>query len=510
VGASRAVLAAAVIGFLPALVAAWFYDVKFAANRSPAITAGQASIVVLPFANMSADPQNEYFSDGIAEEITNALTRIDGLRVISRTSAYSFRGRHISAREIGDQLNVAFVLEGSVRRAENRMRMAIKLARTADDTVLWGEQYDRVLDDVFAVQDEVTRHIVATISSALALVPMKNVNRVRPARNLEAYDYYLLGRHEWNKRSEPGMRKALELFAESIELDPEYAPAYSGIADASALLASWNFALPTETYPRAVAAAERALALDETLAEAHASIGFIKYNWEWDWDGAVRELRRAIALNPSMENAYRWLSGFLAGIGRDAEALPIARQVVALDPLSVLPHMNLGIIHLLAARYDEAVNEFTCVTEMDPKFVRAYPFRASALAFSGRYEEALEAARLGVDLSRNHAIMRFVLGSCYMESGARDEGIAVLREVVPDLHGMYAAITHMYLGEEEQMYEALEQGIAERGDWMYSLGRQPWLARLRSKPRFQELLQKLNVAGDRARAAPPAITILGG
>lgn len=508
---------AAAIGFLPAMLLAWFYDLRLAsgfsrtseldAGRARAGVTGQASIVVLPFANMSADAQNEYFSDGIGEEITNALTRIDGLRVVSRTSAFSFRGKNVSTREIGDQLNVAFVLEGSVRRVENRIRMAVKLARTTDDSVLWSEQYDRVLNDVFAVQDEVTQHIVATITGALKLAPMKAHEKIRPPRNLEAYDVYLLGRHEWNKRSEAGMRKALELFERAIELDPEYAPAYSGISDASALLASWNFALPAEMFPRAVAAAERALALDERLAEAHASIGFIKYNWEWDWAGATRELRRAIELNPSLENAYRWLSGLLAGIGRDAEALPIAEQVVALDPLSVLPHMNLGIIHLLAARYEQAVNEFTRVLEMNPKFARGLGFRAAALVFAGRHDEALESARIAVDLSNNHPMMRFVLGSCLAVAGRGDAARLELRQVVPEVHGMYAAISHMYLGNEEQMYDALEKGIAERGDWMYSLGTQPWFMPVKSQSRFQELLRKINVTGDRTLAGAPALRI---
>ena len=257
-------------------------------------------------------------------------------------------------------------------------------------------------------------------------------------------------------------------------------------------------------YPRAVAAAERALALDEKLAEAHASIGFIKYNWEWDWAGAARELRRAIELNPSLENAYRWLAGFLAGIGRDKEALQIAEQVVALDPLSVLPHMNLGIIHFLAARYEQAVNEFSRVVEMDAKFARGHVFRAAALAFGDRHEEALDAARTAVDLSNNHAMMRFVLGSCLSLAGRREAARLELQRVLPEIHGMYAATAHMYLGNEDQMYDALEKGIAERGDWMYSLGNQPWFRPVKSQPRFQDLLRKINVAGDRTLAGPPS------
>jgi TolB-like protein/tetratricopeptide (TPR) repeat protein len=509
--ASKAVLATLAIGFLPALLLSWFYDLRLpgisrtrGAAAGPTDTTGQASIVVLPFANMSADPNNEYFSDGVGEDITNALTRIEGLRVVSRTSAYSFRGKNLSARDIGGQLNVAFVLEGSVRRIDNRIRMAVKLARTNDDSVLWAEQYDRVLTDVFAVQDEVTHHIVATISNALNLAPPQSLEKIRAA-NLEAYDLYLLGRHQWNKRSEAGMRKALDLFEQAVELDPDYAPAWSGISDASALLGTWNFALPTEMFPRAVAAAERALALDDGLAEAHASIGFIKYNWEWDWAGAERELRRAIELNPSLENAYRWLSGLLAGSGRDREALPIAEQVVALDPLSVLPHMNLGIVHWLAERYDSAVNEFTRVVEMDPRFARGHLFRAAALSFAGRHQEAMQAIDIALELSNRHAMMRFVRATCFQAAGRMDEARAQFQQVLPELHGLYAATAHMYLGNFEPMYVALDKAIAERGDWMYSLVTQPYLKQLRSQPRFQELLRTINVTGDRTLAGPPAV-----
>jgi serine/threonine-protein kinase len=258
-------------------------------------------------------------------------------------------------------------------------------------------------------------------------------------------------------------------------------------------------------YPRAVAAAERALALDERLAEAHASIGFIKYNWEWDWAGTTRELRRAVELNPSLENAYRWLAGFLAGAGRDAEALPVAEEVVALDPLSVLPHMNLGIVHFFATRYDQAINEFGRVIEMDPKFVRGYAFRGAALVFAGCHDEGIESARRALELSNNHSMMRYVMGSCLAVAGRMDEARLTLQQVLPELHGVYAAISHMYLGDEERMYEALEKGIAERGDWLYSLGVQPWLLPVRSEPRFRALLRTINVTGDRTSAGPPLV-----
>jgi serine/threonine-protein kinase len=479
------------------MVVSWFYDLKLPHSEprhAPAVAAdSRTAIVVLPFANMSGDPDNEYFSDGVSEEITNALTRIAGLRVVSRTSAYSFRGKDASAREIGDRLGVEFVLEGSVRRAGERLRMSAKLARVSDDSLLWSETYERVLDDVFAVQDEVTRKIVETISRTLLRTPMTLPEPVRAPSNLHAYDLYLLGRHHWNKRTEPGMRKALELFEQAVAIDPSYGPAFSGIADASAVLASWQFAEPADMYPKAVVAARRALDLDENLAEAHASLGFIHYQWDWDWDGAVRELHRAIELNPNLENAHRWLSAFLAGIGRYEEALPIALKVPTLDPLSVLPHMNLGIIHLLSARYDSALAEFERVMQMDPGFLRAGNFAGVALSFLGRHDEAVAITQRTAAAGKEHAINILPLGICLVRAGRIAEAREALDPIMPALPAFYHASVHASLQEEAAMYDELERGIAAHDDWMYSIGTQPWFREYRDQPRFKALMRQLNL-----------------
>jgi TolB-like protein/tetratricopeptide (TPR) repeat protein len=508
VGASKAVLAATIIGFIPAMVLAWIYDFKFgfgfsrtAARVGNAETnAGteQTSLVVLPFINMSAQPDAEYFSDGIADELMNALARIEGLRVVSRTSAYSFRGRQVSTREIGATLSVGFVVEGSVRRAGNRLRMSVQLARVSDESLLWSESYERVLDDVFAVQDEVTSRIVQTIGATLQLGHMAGQVPVRPARNLQAYDLYLLGRHHSKQRTEAGIRRALELFEQAVAIDPQFAPAYSGLADASALLASWQFANTADMYPRAVAAALKALQLDESSAEAHASIGFIKYNWEWEWDSAERELTRAIQLNPNLESAHRWLSGFLAGIGRDSEALPIAERVRALDPLSVLPRMNLGIIHFLAGRYEKAVAEVQQVLEIDANFARAYAFIAGALTLQERHDEAIAVARRGVEVRNGHSFMLLPLGMALAYAKRTDEARATLDSIKAELPPIYRAMAHTALGEDDDALDALELGYEEHADWMYSVGTQPWFRKYHTHPRFTALLRRLNLSGGRA------------
>jgi tetratricopeptide (TPR) repeat protein len=272
-----------------------------------------------------------------------------------------------------------------------------------------------------------------------------------------------------------------------------YAPAYSGIADASALLASWQFAASQEMYPQAAAAAQRAIELDPSSADAHASLGFVKLNWEWDWDGALRELGRAIELNPSHETAHRWLSAFLAGIGRDDDALRIARRAAELDPISVLPHMNLAIVHMLAGRYDESEAEFRYVLEKDPTFVRAVGFRAWTLSLLGRHDEALALARTAVELTNQHVIFLYMLGTCLARSGQMDEARKVFGPILNQLDPLYVATAHTAMGEESAALDALERCPEVRSDWMYSVGTQPLLRPYHSHPRFIALLERLHL-----------------
>jgi len=354
------------------------------------------------------------------------------------------------------------------------------------------------------VQDEITHSIVETITGALQLGHLRGATPVQQPRSLEAYDLYLLGRHHWYKRTDASMRHALELFQQAAAADPTYAPAYSGIADASALLASWQFASSAETYPQAEKAARRALELDPSLADAHASLGFVKLNWEWDWDGALHEFQRAIALNPSHETAHRWLSAFLAGIGRDEEAVPIALRAVELDPISVLPRMNLGIVHFLAWRHEDAEAEFRRVIEKDPGFVRAYAFLACSLSFLGRHDEAISVAENGVERSNRHTMLLFALGICKARAGQLDEARAIFAPILHELTPFYAATVHAVLRDESAALDTLEKAPEARSDWMYSVGRQPWFGEYHSHPRFIRLLESLGLPPSRAFTSPPA------
>ena len=277
-----------------------------------------------------------------------------------------------------------------MRRAGDRLRFAAKLIRATEDSPLWSETFDRTVHDVFAVQDEITSRVVDTIAGALQLGKLRGQVPVAATRNLEAYDLYLLGRHHWSERSEAGMRRARELFEQALALDPAYAPAWSGLADALAVLASWQFADPAEMYPVATDAARRALELDESLAEAHASLGFVKMNWEWDWDGVLRELRRAIELNPNHETAHRWLSAFLAGIGRFDEAMPIAERArAARSPLGASADESRDHPHAVGRSAALLKRGFADVLAMNPAFLRALLFLGAVLGLQRKYDESI-------------------------------------------------------------------------------------------------------------------------
>jgi tetratricopeptide (TPR) repeat protein len=347
---------------------------------------------------------------------------------------------------------------------------------------------------VFAVQDEITSRVVDTIADALQLGKLRGQVPVAATSNLQAYDLYLLGRHHWSERSETGMRRARELFQQALELDPGYAPAWSGLADASAVLASWQFADPTEMYPVATDAARRALQLDESLAEAHASLGFVKMNWEWDWDGVLRELRRAIELNPNHETAHRWLSAFLAGIGRFDEAMPIAERALLLDPLSVLPHMNIGIIHVLAGNQPRAEAQFRHVLAMNPNFLRASLFLGASVGLQGKYDESIRIMTELVERGNRSPFYVWALVLANAMAGRTREARELLDTIDQSkFPALYRAEAFFYLGERDAALTALEQGLAERSDWMYSLERQPFLEELHGEPRFQAVLAKLGL-----------------
>ncbi len=472
-----------------------------AVSRSPSLltdtvaAASRLSVAVLPIATIGGTKDDEYFGEGLTEELTLALSRLEGLRVVSRTSAASFRGQSLPISAIAAQLGVEFVVEASVRRAGERLRFSAKLIRASEDSPLWSDTFDRTVSDVFALQDEITSRVVDTIAGALQLGKLRGQVPVAATRNLQAYDLYLLGRHHWSDRSDASMRRARELFQQALALDPGYAPAWSGLADTSAVLASWQFADPAEMFPIAADAARRALELDESLAEAHASLGFVKMQWEWDFDGVLREFRRAIELNPNHETAHRWLSAFLAGIGRVDEAMPIAERALLLDPISVLPIMNIGIVHMLAGDLSRAEEQFRRVLAVNPAFPRAHLFLGTMLSLQGKHDEGIRVVTEIIERGNRAPIFVWALGVVNAMAGRDREARELLDPIIhaSTFPAIYRAEGHLYLGERDAALTALEQGVTERSDWMYSIETQPFLNGLHGEPRFQAVLASLRL-----------------
>ncbi len=475
--------------------AAEFATALDASGRAVAISAGvpapPPSLVVLPLTNASGDQESEYLSDGITEELIGALARVGGLRVISRTSAFTFKGKRVSIREIGEALKVSFALEGGVRRSGDRLRVTAQLIRVSDDSSLWSETYERQLADVFAVQDDIAQRITATLTRTLRVTGVTTPEPVAKPQNHEAYNAYLLGRYHGNKRTRPGLQQALELFQQAIAADPGYAPAHSGIADATALMVS-NWFGPRELYGSASAAARRAIELDPSLAEGHASLGFIKLHADWDWAGAEQELRRAIALNPSYVTAQRWLSTFLSATGRFDEALPLAERAMQLDPLSILTRVNLGVVHAFGGRYEHAERQFRQAVAMEPGFESAQSWLAITLAMRGKAEEAVAYARSAAELSPAGDCN---LASVYALLGRTDEAEAVLARGLAAMEAfpLFVAFTYAVLGRESETFAWLERAYETRSHWMYSLGGQPAFQRYHTHPRFLAIIDRLGL-----------------
>ncbi|HEY9504666.1 MAG TPA: protein kinase [Gemmatimonadales bacterium] len=455
-----------------------------------------AALAVLPFVNMSNDPDNEFFSDGITEELINALSRVKGLRVTSRTSVFAFKGRDQDVREIGQRLNVSAVLEGSVRRAGNRLRVAAQLVNAADGYHLWSESYDRQLADVFEVQDELSRSIVSTLRPKL--VGSDSEPLVQPATaSVEAYTAYLKGRFFWNKRTLDGYRRGIEFFEQALTKDPDYALAYTGIADCWAMLAFDYFGgvPPAEGMPRAKAAALKALELDDGLAEARSPLAVVAMLYDWDYVASEQHFRRALQIKPGYFPARLWYSFMLSVTGRHEEAIEMINRTVELEPLSLIAHQALGRIYHYAGRDEEAVEHCRRLIEMDPSYVTAYETLTRPLVMLGRHQEALEVALEGVERSGRWSLLLAALGQVYGRMGKREEALAILAELEAQARLHYVPRYHIALvyyglrGEADALRE-LERSVEERSGVVAWAKVDPHINWLMANDRFRQILHQ--------------------
>ena len=453
------------------------------------------SLAVLPFVNMSSDPENEYFSDGITEELINAFARLPGLRVTSRTSAFAYKGRDIDVREIGQRLNVAAVLEGSVRRAGNRLRVTAQLINAEDGYHLWSQVFDRQLADVFELQDELTRAIVMTLQPQLAI---SDTHTLVPAatRNLDAYTLYLKGRYFWNRRTPASLRKGIGLFEEAVALDPAFALAYAGLADSFHILAVYGVLPAAEAYPLARTAAERAMAINDELAESHVSMSYVWLCYDWDYEKAERGFRRAIELSPGSAPAHQWLAWTLVIVGRFGEAAAEARAAAELDPLSPVVTARAGHILIYARRADEGAAMAERALELDPSFAVSYEVLAFARLQQGRTDEAAELLERSKELPGSTA--QFMLPWILAAGARKKEASERLRmleseagDVLPPGYAVVGVtLAYAQLGDMDKAFRLLYRAIEERRFSAILLRAELSYSLMRHDPRFQELLRR--------------------
>jgi TolB-like protein/Flp pilus assembly protein TadD len=426
--------------------------------------ADDKSIAVLPFANMSADAENEYFSDGMTEEIINALVQVPDLRVAARTSVFAFKGKADDLRTIAAKLNVRTVLEGSVRKAGNKIRITAQLINAADGFHLWSEKFDRGLDDIFAVQDEIARAIVDKLKAKLAGGAQQPLVKP-PTEDIEAYQLYLQGRYFWNQRG-AGLTKGLRCFEAALALDPDYALAHAGVADAYTLLGFYGHSRPNEVMPKARAAAERALALDPTLAEAHCALGFIFQTYDRNVVESLRELRRAIELKPTYVTSYYWLASAKLAMLRVDESIACDAEAVRIEPYSLMANTHLGWMFLCADRPADAVPPLTHVIELEPKALLAHWLLGQACILLDRSEEGLAELRLAAEISGNLPWMVGGVASALAYLGRKAEAREVLATLMQRHETEYVkafsvAVIHAYLGDHREMMHWLERATEE-------------------------------------------------
>ena len=453
---------------------------------SAASSGGPLAIAVLPFTNMSGVRENEYFSDGMTEELINALGTVKGLEVAARTSSFAFKGKEATVQEIGRRLHVSHVLEGSVRQSGTRLRVTAELINAANGYRVWSQSYDRQSKDVFDVQDEISKSIVSALSSRLGSSATTPASPHTP-RDLIAYDLYLKGRFFWNKRTFDGLQKAVAFFEQAIARDSTYALAYAGLADSYAVLAAIGFVEPKQAYARAKPAALRALALDSTLAEAHTSLGFIHFNYDYDPPSARRELARAIALDPRYATGHMFYAYYYLDVSQVPEAVNEAKAARDLEPLSLITNTRLASMLRYAERYDEAEKQLRKTLELDANFPLAYDELARVLASQRRYDEATVSARRAVDLAYVHG--EGILGYSLALSGDSGGAQRIARNLIARSRSEYVApfdigLIYVGLGDDSAAIAWLSRCKDVRDHEATTIQVDPLLKRLRRDPRF--------------------------
>ena len=465
--------------------------------RKPRATQAVNSLAILPLVNGGDDPDTDYLSDGITESIINNLAQLPRLRVMARSTVFRYKGQEVDPREVGRDLGVRAVLTGRVFTRGNRLVVKAELVDTNDGAHLWGEQYNRTLSDIFAIEEEISREISEKLRLKLSGEQKRRLAK-RHTDKTAAYQLYLKGRYYWNKRTEDGLKKGIDHFQQAIAVDPNYALAYAGLADSYNLLASYSALPPSEAFKVAKQAATRALELDPMLAEAHVSLAGTKAWYDWDYTGAEEGYKRAIELNPSYATAYQWYALDLAGMGRLDEALRMMERAQELDPLSLIINLNVARVLYFARDYDRAIEQCLKAIEMYPNFALALRRLGQAYSQQHRYEEAIEAFLKAIANSDNDSETMAALGHTYAVSDRPVEAQRMLDELIEMSRRIYVspysiARIHTGMGNTEQALEWLEKACEQRHGILAYLKVEPVFDPLRRETRFADLLRKMGL-----------------
>jgi TolB-like protein/Flp pilus assembly protein TadD len=452
---------------------------------------------VLPFVNDSADPSAEYLSDGITESIINSLAQLPNLAVMSRSSAFRYKRRDVDPQAAGKELKVQAVLLGRLVHHGDQLSVSTELVDTRTNRQIWGEHYNRKLTEILAIQNEISKEISEKLRVQLTGEDKKRLTR-RHTENVEAYGLYLKGRYQWNKRTLEGMENAIDFFQQAIGKDEHYALAYAGLADADALLADYSVLPAREVMPRAKTAAMKAIEIDDTISEAHASLGWAKLTLDWDWPGAEKEFKRALELNPNYATAHQWYAEYSTIMGRPKEAQASMKRAQELEPVSLPISVAMASTSYYARQYDQAVEECRRSILMDPQFVGAHVFLGRAFEQKGAYADAIAELRQALQLSEGDSSELAALGHAYAVSGDRSEAKKTLAKLIERssrtyVQPMWIGAIHTALGEKDEAFQWLRKALGDRSVWLIYVKVDPTFDSLHQDARFVDLSRQVGL-----------------
>jgi TolB-like protein/DNA-binding winged helix-turn-helix (wHTH) protein/Tfp pilus assembly protein PilF len=474
-------------------------SLAYRAFHRPAVHAKPSSekvvLAILPIENLSHDPGQEFFSDGLTEEMITQLSKVNPgrLGVIARGSVVRYKGSRLPVNQIGKELHADYLVQGSVRREADRVRISVQLIQVRDDTDLWAESYDRELNDILELQDSVARTVARQIDVAIAPEQRTNPRKVDP----EAYEAYLKGRYYWNKRTAQSLQTASTYFQQAVNRDPGYGEAYSGLADCNSGLAWHGFSAPETALPKANAAALKAVEIDPQSAEAHASLALVLHH-RFDWPAAEAEFKRALQLDPRYANAHHWYADYLSVKGRHDEALLEANHALALDPLNLMIGTWVGLRYYLARKYDRAIEQGRNTVELDPNFAAAHLLLGESYVQMGLHEQGLTELQKATSLSGNSPLYQAQVGVAHASAGRRTEALRIvgqLQRVSTERYVSPYGLAQIYaaLNDKEQTFKWLQRAYDDHAVWMSYLAVDPVFDRFRSDQRFQGLLRRLEL-----------------